>query len=75
MGELNVPDADLVRDRVDQVVRLGEASDRPTGGTYHITWSLGPGREAIESNAVIAAHGWQALEGAASVGLEPASWG
>jgi hypothetical protein len=57
------------------VVRLGEASDRPTGGTYHITWSLGPGREAIESNAVIAAHGWQALEGAASVGLEPASWG
>jgi hypothetical protein len=57
------------------VVRLGEASDRPTGGTYHITWSLGPGREAIESNAVIAARGWQALDGAASVGLEPASWG
>jgi hypothetical protein len=57
------------------VVRLGETSDRPTGGTYHITWSLGPGREAIESNAVIAAHGWQPLEAPASVGLEPASWG
>jgi hypothetical protein len=56
------------------VVTLGGSSERPTGGTYHVTWSLGPGREAVESNDVIAAHGWQALAEQASVGLEPASW-
>lgn len=56
------------------VVELGGNSERPTGGTYHVTWSLGPGREAVESNAVIAAHGWQPLAETTSVGLEPASW-
>jgi len=40
------------------VVRLGGTTDRPGGGTYHITWSLAPGRRAVESNAVIAKHGW-----------------
>jgi hypothetical protein len=30
------------------VVRLGGTTDRPDGSTYHITWSLEPGREAIE---------------------------
>jgi hypothetical protein len=56
------------------VVRLGGSHERPTGGTYHITWSLGPGREEIESNDVIAAHGWQPFAEIASVRLEPASW-
>jgi hypothetical protein len=56
------------------VVSLGGGSDRPTGGTYHITWSLGPGREAVESNHVIAQTGWRPLEEAATVALEPASW-
>jgi hypothetical protein len=56
------------------VVQLGGSHERPTGGTYHITWSLGPGREAVESNAAIAAHGWQPLEETAGVGIEPASW-
>jgi hypothetical protein len=56
------------------VVCLGGSHERPTGGTYHITWSLGPGREAVESNDVIAARGWQPLEETASVGLEPANW-
>jgi hypothetical protein len=56
------------------VVRLGDSHERPTGGIYHITWSLGPGREAIESNHVIAANGWRPLEEAVSVGLEPARW-
>ena len=56
------------------VVRLGGSHERPTGGTYHITWSLGPGREAIESNAVIAAQGWRPLDAAASVELKPATW-
>lgn len=56
------------------VVALGGSSGRPTGGTYHITWSLGPRREAIESNDAIAGRGWQSLEEPASVRLEPASW-
>jgi hypothetical protein len=56
------------------VVALGGSLERPTGGIYHITWSLGPGREAIESNDVIAACGWQPLGEEASIGLEPASW-
>jgi hypothetical protein len=56
------------------VVRLGGNHQRPTGGTYHVTWSLGPGREAVESNDVIAAQGWKPLGDADSVGLEPASW-
>jgi hypothetical protein len=56
------------------VVELGGSRQRSTGGTYHITWSLGPGREAVESNDAIAAHGWTPLGAPASVGLEPASW-
>ncbi len=56
------------------VVRIGGATDRPGGGTYHITWSLGPGREAIESNDVIAAHGWSAIAGLPPVRLIPARW-
>lgn len=56
------------------VVALGGSHERPTEGTYHITWSLGPGREAIESNDVIAAHGWQPLGETANVALEAASW-
>lgn len=44
------------------VVAIDGSTDRPTGGTYHVTWSLAPGREARESNEVIAARGWQPLE-------------
>jgi len=56
------------------VVALGGGYERPTGGTYHITWSLGPGRKAIESNAVIAEHGWEPLGEPARTRLEAASW-
>jgi hypothetical protein len=41
------------------VVRIGGTTDRPGGGTYHITWSLEPGRSAVESNDVIARVGWR----------------
>src|SRR4051812_9869220 len=41
------------------VVELDGTIDRPDGSTYHITWSLGPGREAIESNDVLRDLGWQ----------------
>ena len=43
------------------VVEVAGRLRRPDGGVYHITWSLGPGREAKESNAVIAEKGWVAL--------------
>ena len=43
------------------VVRIAGSTRRPDGGAFHITWSLAPGREARESNAVIADLGWAAL--------------
>jgi hypothetical protein len=56
------------------VVALGGASDRWDGGRYHITWSLEPGREAKESNTVIAARGWEPVGGAPTVRLTPSQW-
>ena len=56
------------------VVRLDGSTDRPDGSTYHITWSLGPGRAARESNDVIAAHGWTPLELPMPILLAPARW-
>ena len=56
------------------VVSLGGSTDRPTGGTYHITWSLEPGRKAKESNDVIAARGWEPVGETSTVRLEPARW-
>ena len=56
------------------VVRLGGTTDRPDGSTYHITWSLAAGREARESNDVIAALGWTPFELPMPVQLEPARW-
>jgi hypothetical protein len=56
------------------VVALNGGSDRWDGSTYHITWSLEPGRKAVESNDVIAAPGWQAIEDGPTVRLEAARW-
>ena len=56
------------------VVALNGSTDRPDGSTWHITWSLGPGRRAIESNAVIAQHGWQAIGGNIRIPLTPSWW-
>jgi hypothetical protein len=56
------------------VVTLGGSHERPTGGTYHITWSLDVGRKAVESNDVIAEHGWEPIGEFAQVCIEPASW-
>lgn len=44
------------------VVEIDGDADRPGGGTFHITWSLGPGRQAVESNDVIAEKGWTLVE-------------
>jgi len=54
------------------VVELDGTTDRPDGSTYHITWSLGPGRKARESNDVLRERGWNRLAEPIAVTLEPA---
>jgi hypothetical protein len=46
------------------VVSIGGTVKRPDGGTYHITWSLDrrSGRKPVESNHLIAKHGWSKCE-------------
>ena len=56
------------------VVEVNGTTGRWYGGTYHVTWSLGPGREAKESNEVIVAQGWQPVDGRPGAGLIPAEW-
>lgn len=53
------------------VVAIDGTTDRPGGGTYHITWSLAEGRAARESNDVIAARGWREIDLAVPVTLHP----
>ncbi len=55
------------------VVAIDGDPARPGGGTYHITWSLAPGREARESNDVIDARSWTPLQEPAHVRLVPKS--
>lgn len=54
------------------VVTIDGTTDRPDGSTYHITWSLAPGRKAKESNDVIREIGWRSIEPPIPVKLEPA---
>jgi hypothetical protein len=54
------------------VVELDGTTDRPDGSTYHITWSIGPGRKARESNDVLRDHGWHPFVAPIDVELEPA---
>ena len=54
------------------VVELDGTTDRPDGSTYHVTWSLGPGRQARESNDVLRDLGWRPIEAPIPVTLEPA---
>jgi hypothetical protein len=54
------------------VVELDGTTDRPDGSTYHITWSLGPGRTARESNDVLRDDGWAYIDAPIPVELEPA---
>ena len=54
------------------VVELDGTTDRPDGSTYHITWSLGPGRKARESNDVLRDKGWSQIAAPIPVTLEPA---
>jgi len=54
------------------VVELDGTTDRPDGSTYHITWSLGPGRNARESNDVLRDQGWEHLRAPIDIDLQPA---
>jgi hypothetical protein len=54
------------------VISIDGSTDRPDGSTYHITWSLGPGRRARESNNVLRELGWKPLDKSIPVQLEPA---
>ncbi|HET9810399.1 MAG TPA: hypothetical protein VFP53_01730 [Sphingomicrobium sp.] len=54
------------------VVSLDGTTDRPDGSTYHITWSLGPGRQARESNDVLRDKGWTYIDAPIPVNLTPA---
>ena len=54
------------------VVTIDGTTDRPDGSTYHITWSLGPGRKARESNDVLKEQGWEELDHPVPVTIEPA---
>jgi hypothetical protein len=53
------------------IVAIDGTTDRPDGSTYHITWSLGEGRRARESNDVLKERGWERLENAIPARLEP----
>ena len=54
------------------VVTIDGTTDRPDGSTYHITWSLGAGRQAKESNDVLKERGWEELDRPIPVTLTPA---
>jgi hypothetical protein len=54
------------------VVELDGTTDRPDGSTYHITWSLGPGRSGRESNDLLRNRGWEAIGAPIAIELEPA---
>ncbi len=54
------------------VVELDGTTARPDGSTYHITWSLGAGRKARESNDVLRDKGWKHIDAPIPVELEPA---
>ena len=56
------------------VVSIDGSTDRPDGSTYHITWSLGDGRRAKESNDVIRDCGWEKFELPMPVQLAPGRW-
>jgi len=56
------------------VVQVDGSTERPDGGTYHVTWSLQAGRSAVESNEAIRRHGWQPIEPPVPLRLRPAVW-
>ena len=56
------------------VVQIGGTTERGDTSHFHITWSLGPGRLAKESNDVISERGWRTLDTPIPIRLEPGRW-
>lgn len=56
------------------VVRIDGTTERGDGSRYHLTWSLGVGRAAKESNDVIGERGWDPVDPPVPVALDPARW-
>lgn len=58
------------------VVSIQGTTDRPDGSTFHITWSLDRlrGRQAVQSNEVLARLGWEQLAEPVPLTLIPASF-
>ena len=54
------------------VIAIDGQTERGDGSHFHITWSLGNGRKAKESNDVMATHGWKMIEPAIPVRIGPA---
>ena len=54
------------------VVALDGSTDRPDGSTFHITWSLGSGRRAKESNDVLREGRWTRFDEPIPVAVTPA---
>ena len=54
------------------VLAIDGTVDRPDGSIFHITWSLGPGRRARESNDVLREKGWGRLAKPVPITLQPA---
>jgi len=54
------------------VVAIDGDTARPDGSTFHITWSLGQGRRARESNDVLKERGWTKFDQPIPVTLTPA---
>ena len=73
LGEI-VGRADDGRGVEAMVVAIGGTTGRPDGSVYHITWSLEPGRQAQQSNDVLAERPWTMLDLPMPIKLEPARW-
>jgi hypothetical protein len=54
-----------------RVVAIDGSTGRPDGRTYHMTWSLGPGRRAKESNDVLRSRGWTRIDRPVPITLIP----
>ncbi len=54
------------------VVTINGDTARPDGSIFHITWSLGQGRRARESNHVLKDRGWQVFDHPITITLAPA---
>lgn len=54
------------------VVTIDGETARPDGSTFHVTWSLGDGRRARESNDVLKEYGWTGFDHPIPITLTPA---